>query len=329
MTVLHDANRQLWELSALYEIATLGEKDDPWHLVEEVQEKALRLLGVTQFALALESEGERLVVSWGGIAVGSVSDFEKLGENYFCFEFTRNGIKGFLVLGKGRPLSMSERRLFTVFARHLEMGLQGALNFLYALRYQEGLKRAFLGIAEALVKVVEQRDPYTSGHSVGVAKISEAIGKKMGFSEEEVMGIYVAGILHDVGKVSVPIEILVKPGALNELEMGFIRMHPQAGYEILKGIAFPWPVAEVALQHHERLDGSGYPRGLKGEEICKEARIIAIADVVDAMTHARPYRPPLGIEKALEEIIEGKGRRYDPEVVEAFMECVTEGLSWL
>lgn len=329
MTRLDSSNYQMWELSTLYEIATLGEKDDPWHLVDEIQEKALRLFGVTQFALVLCSEGESVTVSWGGIDVNSPSNFNELGENYFRFEFTRNGIEGFLILGKDRPLSLSERRLFTVFARHLEMGLQGALNFLNILRYQEGLKRAFLGIAEALVKVVEQRDPYTSGHSLGVAKISEAIAHEMGFSEEEVLGIYVAGILHDVGKVSVPIEILVKPGPLSELEMGFIRMHPQAGYEVLKGIAFPWPVAEVALEHHERFDGSGYPRGLKGEEICKEARIVAVADVVDAMIHSRPYRPALGIEKTIEEVIEGKGCRYDPEVVEAFMECVTKGLPWL
>lgn len=329
MTTLDGSNYQLWELSTLYEIATLGEKDDPRHLVEEIQEKALRLLGVTQFVLTLRSEGEKVAVSWGGIDVNSVSDFEALGENYFCFEFTRNGIEGFLILGKGRPLSLRERRLFTVFARHLEMGLQGALNFMNMLRYQENLKRAFLGIAEALVKVVEQRDPYTSGHSLGVAKVSKAIAQEMGFSEEESLGIYVAGILHDVGKVSVPIEILVKPGPLTELELGFIRMHPQAGYEVLKGIAFPWPVAEVALQHHERFDGSGYPKGLKGEEIHKEARIVAVADVVDAMIHSRPYRPALGMEKAIEEVIEGKGSRYDPEVVEAFMECVTKGLHWL
>jgi len=131
------------------------------------------------------------------------------------------------------------------------------------------------------------------------------------------MGLYISGLLHDIGKSTIPLEILVKPGRLNELEMKLIRLHAQAGYEILKDIAFPWPVALVALQHHERLDGSGYPQGLKGYEIIREAKIVAVADIVDAMTHDRPYRPGYGIEKAKEELKENKGKKYDPEVVEA------------
>ncbi|RLB06239.1 MAG: hypothetical protein DRG50_05895, partial [Deltaproteobacteria bacterium] len=127
------------------------------------------------------------------------------------------------------------------------------------------------------------------------------------------------------GKMSIPVEILVKPGKLSELEMSLIRTHPQSGYDILKEIDFPWPVAQITLQHHERMDGSGYPRGLKGEEIILGARILAVADVVDAMTHHRPYRPARSLEEAIQELRQGKGRLYDPQVVDACLEVLKEG----
>ena len=146
----------------------------------------------------------------------------------------------------------------------------------------------------------------------------------MGFSEDELTGIYIAGVLHDIGKMAVPVEILVKPGKLTDMEMSLIQRHPQAGYEILKGIDFPWPVALATLQHHERLDGSGYPQGLKGDDIILEARILAVADVVDAMTHHRPYRPAFSMQEAMEAISMGRGRLYDPQVVLACLE-VLEG----
>jgi len=189
-------------------------------------------------------------------------------------------------------------------------------------KYKEALNKSFFGIAEALSKVIEDRDPYTSGHSAGVARLSVAISRVMGYSEEEVTGIYISGILHDIGKMSIPVEILVKPGKLSELEMSLI---PQSGYDILKEIDFPWPVAQITLQHHERMDGSGYPRGLKGEEIILGARILAVADVVDAMTHHRPYRPARSLEEAIQELRQGKGRLYDPQVVDACLEVLKEG----
>ncbi len=188
--------------------------------------------------------------------------------------------------------------------------------------HKEALKNSFFGIAEALSKVIEDRDPYTSGHSTGVAGLAEAIARTMGFPEDHVTGIYITGVLHDIGKMAVPVEILVRPGRLSDMEMSLIQIHPQAGYEILKGIEFPWPVAQAALQHHERMDGSGYPQKLKGDEIILEARILAVADVVDAMTHHRPYRPAFSLQDAVEEIKKGRGRLYDPQVVDACSEVL-------
>jgi putative nucleotidyltransferase with HDIG domain len=190
------------------------------------------------------------------------------------------------------------------------------------VKHKEALKNSFFGTAEALSKVIEDRDPYTSGHSLGVAGLAEAIARTMGFPEEEITGIYIAGILHDIGKMTVPVEILVKPGRLNNMEMSLIQMHPQAGYEILKGIDFPWPVAQTTLQHHERMDGSGYPQGLKGSRIIPAARIMAVADVVDAMTHHRPYRPAFSLQKTVEEIKQGRGRLYDPQAVDVCVEVL-------
>ena len=188
--------------------------------------------------------------------------------------------------------------------------------------HKEALKNSFFGTTEALSKVIEDRDPYTSGHSAGVAGLAEAIARIMGFPEDQITGVHITGVLHDIGKMAVPVEILVKPGRLNDMEMSLIQVHPQAGYEILKGIEFPWPVAQAALQHHERMDGSGYPKGLKGDEIILEARILAVADVVDAMTHHRPYRPAFSLPNAVKEIKKGRGSLYDPQVVDACLEVL-------
>jgi PAS domain S-box-containing protein/putative nucleotidyltransferase with HDIG domain len=190
------------------------------------------------------------------------------------------------------------------------------------INHKETLQHSFFGIAEALSKVIEDRDPYTSGHSLGVAGLAEAIARRMGFPEDESTGVYIAGILHDIGKMAVPVEILAKPGRLNAMEISLIQMHPQAGYEILKGIEFPWPVAQATLQHHERIDGSGYPQGLKGDMIIPEARILAVADVMDAMTHHRPYRPGFTLQTAVEDIRQGRGRLYDPQVVDTCVEIL-------
>jgi putative two-component system response regulator len=179
------------------------------------------------------------------------------------------------------------------------------------------LKEALIGSISAMSRIVEQRDPYTAGHQLRVAELARAIAQNLGLPEETVEGIYQAGVIHDIGKIYIPAEILAKPGKLCEQEYALIRQHPQIGYEILQPIRFPWPIADIALQHHERLDGSGYPNMLGGDAILAEARILAVADVVEAMSSHRPYRPTLGIHAALEEIRANKGRLYDADAAEA------------
>jgi HD-GYP domain-containing protein (c-di-GMP phosphodiesterase class II) len=161
------------------------------------------------------------------------------------------------------------------------------------------------------------RDPYTAGHQQRVARLAVAMASALHLSDDQIEGLYLAGIVHDVGKIDIPAEILSKPGTLHKLQYLLIQAHAEAGYDILKGIDFPWPIAEMVRQHHERLDGSGYPQGLKAEAILPEAKILAVADVVEAMMSHRPYRASLGIETALAEIEDGKGRLYDPAAVEA------------
>jgi len=183
--------------------------------------------------------------------------------------------------------------------------------------YVKQLEESLTSIVEAITVISEMRDPYTVGHERRVADIAVAIGAELGLSENTLEGLHVAGHLHDVGKMIVPSEILSKPGKLSPIEYQLIKTHAQSGYDVLKGIKFPWPVALVALQHHERMDGSGYPQNLKNDEILLEARIMAVADVVEAMSSHRPYRAGLGITAALEEIENGRGTRYDPNVVTA------------
>ena len=187
----------------------------------------------------------------------------------------------------------------------------------------EKLRSALSGTVQALSATVETRDPYTAGHQRRVAHLVGAISLEMGFSQEQCDGMQALGLLHDIGKVAVPAEILSKPGKLSEIEFNLIKAHPQAGYDILKDIELPWPIAQPVLQHHERLDGSGYPQGLTGPDIALEARILAVADVVEAMASHRPYRPALGIEQALAEISRNRGVLYDPEVVDVCVKLFT------
>jgi len=191
-------------------------------------------------------------------------------------------------------------------------------------RYIGQLRNALSSTVEVATIISEMRDPYTVGHERRVAEIAMAIGQELGFDADRLEGLKVAGHLHDIGKMTVPAEILTRPGKLRATEFHLIQEHPQAGYDVLKGVDFPWPVAMVALQHHERLDGSGYPLGLKGKAILLEARIIAVADVVEAMFSHRPYRPGLGIERALAEIEQGRGTMFDAEVVDACLRLFRE-----
>jgi len=184
-------------------------------------------------------------------------------------------------------------------------------------RSAQKLLKAMESTIEAMSATVETSDPYTAGHQRRVTGLASAIAKEMGLSEEQVHGIGLAGIVHDIGKIYVPAEILSKPDRLSEIEFNLIKMHSQVGYDILKDIEFPWPIAQIVLQHHERMDGSGYPSGLSKEAILLEARIITVADVVEAMASHRPYRAAIGLDGALEEISRNSGILYDADVVDA------------
>ena len=178
---------------------------------------------------------------------------------------------------------------------------------------------------QAISIMVEMRDPYTAGHENRVAELSVAIAGEMGLPDEQIHSIHLGGMIHDLGKIQIPAEILSMPRRLTENEYNLVKGHPQAGYDILKDIDFPWPIAQMVLQHHERIDGSGYPQGLKGEAILLEARILCVADVVEAMSSHRPYRPGMGIEVALNEIKKNRGNLYDAKVVDACLKLFGEG----
>jgi len=184
------------------------------------------------------------------------------------------------------------------------------------------VQRALAATVEAMGAAVEMRDPYTAGHQTRVTKVARAIANEIGWSDEAIEALALAGQVHDLGKLRIPAEILTKPGRLTESEFALIREHPGASYDLLKGIDFPWPIAEIAYQHHERLDGSGYPRGLKGDAILPEARVLAVADVFEAMASHRPYRPALGPEAALKELDRGRGTAYDSAAVDACVRLV-------
>ena len=188
----------------------------------------------------------------------------------------------------------------------------------------KNLRKALRTIIQVLISAVEARDPYTAGHQVRTADLARSIAMEMKLSSEQVDGIRMAGAIHDIGKLSVPAEILSKPTKLTDIEYALIKEHPKRGYELLRDVESPWPLAQIVLQHHERLDGSGYPEGLKGDEIILEARIMAVADVVEAMASHRPYRPGLGLRAALEEISENRSRLYDAAVVDACLSLFHE-----
>ncbi|HEY5388639.1 MAG TPA: HD-GYP domain-containing protein [Thermoleophilia bacterium] len=195
-------------------------------------------------------------------------------------------------------------------------------------RQAEQLRRTVEGAVLAMSHVVETRDPYTAGHERRVSELATALAAQMGMEGAQLDGLRLAGLIHDIGKVAVPAEILAKPGRLSAVEFNLIKQHPESGFEILAAIDFGRPVAEMVLQHHERLDGSGYPRALSGEDVLLEARILAVADVVEAMCSHRPYRAALGIEAALDEVRSGAGTRYEAAAVEACEKVFAEGFAF-
>jgi len=186
------------------------------------------------------------------------------------------------------------------------------------------LQRTMEATIYTVSKIIETRDPYTAGHQNTVSQLAVAIAQEMKLSEDKIEGIRIAALVHDIGKINIPAEILSKPSKLNGMEFSLIKNHPKVGYDILRKIDFSWPVAKIVLHHHEKIDGSGYPQGLKGEKILLEAKIIGVADVVEAMSSHRPYRPALGIDKALEEISQNRGILYDSEVVDVCLKLFKE-----
>lgn len=192
------------------------------------------------------------------------------------------------------------------------------------LEYQQSVAMSLQEIVEALANVIVARDPYTGGHQVRVAKLCAAIAVELGWSDHAIEGIRMAAMVHDIGKISIPVEILNKTVPLNHIELAMLRNHVQAGYEILKNIHFPWPIANTVLQHHERLDGSGYPNGIKGDEISQEARILAVADAVEAMSSNRPYRSGKGISETLQEIDKGSGILFDANIIKVCKKIFNE-----
>jgi len=220
-----------------------------------------------------------------------------------------------LIFRDGKPAGLRGAVIDITERRRYEKQLQNMLD---------NLQKAVATTIQVMASAVEARDPYTAGHQLRVAELAQAIAREMGLPQEKIDGIRMAGSIHDIGKLSVPAEILSKPTKLNEIEFSLVREHSRKGYEMLRTVDSTWPLAEVVFQHHERMDGSGYPRHLRGEEIIIEARIIAVADVVESMSSQRPYRPSLGIEAALEEIEAHRGILYDAPAVAACLKLFRE-----
>ena len=192
------------------------------------------------------------------------------------------------------------------------------------LKSYETVQENLMGTVNALAAAVEKRDPYTAGHQRRVAQLAAAIARELSLPEDRITGVLMAGLIHDIGKIFIPAEILSKPSKLNEIEMMMIRTHSQAGYDVLSTVDFPWPVAEMVLQHHERMNGSGYPRGLSGEEILQDVPILSVADAADAMASRRPYRAAHSTEATLEEVTQSRGALYDHDAVDAVLKLVAQ-----
>jgi PAS domain S-box-containing protein/putative nucleotidyltransferase with HDIG domain len=229
---------------------------------------------------------------------------------------------GALAIYAGEPDAFDEEemRLLGELAGDLAYGIVNLRTRAEHREHTERLRESLEETIQVIATTVEVRDPYTAGHQKRVAGLAEAIARELGLTDDRVHGLRLAGIVHDLGKLSIPSEILSKPGRLTPIEYELIKTHAKSGYEILKDVSFPWPIAQMVLQHHERLDGSGYPNQAKGDDIILEARVLAVADVVEAMSSNRPYRPGLGLDVALDEIRRERGVKYDPAVVDA---CLT------
>lgn len=238
----------------------------------------------------------------------------------------KNSVWGVLTLYADNPEAFDheELELLEQMAADVSYGIEAMRDRQQHALDLERLEKNMEATIHALSATMERRDPYTAGHQTRVARLCRAIAGELGLSSDQTRGLELAALIHDVGKIEVPAEVLSKPGRLTDLEFALIKLHPRAGYQIVRNIDFPWPVATMVLQHHERMDGSGYPEGLHGEEILLESRILQVADVVEAISSHRPYRAALGIEQALAEVTRGSGTRFDRKVVEACRKVLLE-----
>ncbi len=326
---------------------------------ENDENKTVQVMGGAGSALAYI---ENIVVSWsdknisgmgpGGLAIrtgkSSVVVDSELDEGFISWrELARKfGIRSAIGCpipdGEAHPFGVllvyskvpnafgdSEVQLFESLAQEIGFGLR-SIERQHKLddeihekqQTQERLANALKATIEAMARTMEWRDPYTAGHQKRVASISTAIARQMGWDDNAVQALYMAAMVHDIGKVAVPSEILTKPTRLTDLEMQMVQGHVESGYQILKDIPFPWPIADMVRQHHERLDGSGYPHGLKGDQICLEARILAVADTIEAMATHRPYRAARGLSAAMDEVRSEAGEKLDAKVVDAAFELM-------
>lgn len=253
---------------------------------------------------------ERIMAAWAN----ELERSRRAGEAFSPLEarIRRKDGSDRTMLLSAAPLSASSSEQVVVFWDITDRELAEAA----LLRSNERLENVLKSVTELIGKVVETRDPYTQGHEEGVARIGKLLAEELDLPADQVDGIEVAGLVHDVGKLSVPAEILTKPGQLSEVEFQLIKAHSERGYEILEDIDFAWPIADIVLQHHERMDGSGYPRGLSGDEISMAARVLMVADVIEAMGAHRPYRPALGFDAAMDEIT-SHPEKFDPQVIAA------------
>jgi putative nucleotidyltransferase with HDIG domain len=261
-----------------------------------------------------------MIPSFVNLPANDRSALENCGIELMVPLRSNSRLAGMLLLGQKtshEPYSYEERQLLQSVSADVAVNIDNANHFENMKRKHNELQKAMNGVIHAVSLLVGSRDPYTAGHQRRVAGLAREIAKEIGLSDWQTMGVFIAGLLHDVGKVSVPSEILSKPGKINANEFDIIKSHCRVGYDILQKIDFPWPVTRAILQHHERLDGSGYPEGLVGNDILLEARILGVADVVEAMSSHRPYRPALGLDSALAEIKQGSGILYDSDIVDA------------
>lgn len=270
------------------------------------------------------------------ISAKSLEYLKKMGSKSFvcCPIVYEKDSLGVLVVDnieKKREFTQTDVSLLMGIAPQIGISINNALLIDQRKQNEEELKQSVNklrktmgGIIQAMALAVECRDPYTAGHQRRVADLARSIAQERGLSKDQIEAVRMAGIVHDLGKISIPAEILSKPTKLSPLEFGLIKVHPQTSYDILKDIEFPWPIAGIVLQHHERIDGSGYPAGLKDQEILPEAKVLMVADVVEAIASHRPYRPAYGLEVALEEISRNRGILYDPEVVDACLKLFKE-----